>query len=157
MKYFLGIEVARSKDGIFICQRKYVLDLLQETGMLGSKACDTPLEPGMKFSEDQGGELVDRGRYQRLVDKLIYLSHSRPDIAIAVSMVSQFMHAPHAIHLEAVMRILRYSKSSPGKGLYFSKHGHLSVQTFIDADWARSVTDSRLQPHGISLMNPQVF
>ncbi|KAF5936407.1 hypothetical protein HYC85_027536 [Camellia sinensis] len=88
LKYFLGIEVARSKDGIFICQRKYVLDLLKETGMLGSKACDTPLEPGLKLSEDEGGEPVDRGRYQRLVGKLIYLSHSRPDIAIAVSMVS---------------------------------------------------------------------
>ena len=44
LKFFLGIEVARSKHGIFISQRKYVLDLLQETGMLGSKACDTPME-----------------------------------------------------------------------------------------------------------------
>ncbi|XP_028105641.1 uncharacterized protein LOC114304706 [Camellia sinensis] len=65
LKYFLGIEVARSKEGIFICQRKYMLDLLKETGMLGSKACecDTPLEPGLKLSEDQAGELVDRERY----------------------------------------------------------------------------------------------
>ncbi|CAL5358524.1 unnamed protein product [Camellia sinensis] len=143
LKYFLGIEVARSKDGIFICQRKYVLDLLKETGMLGSKACDTPLEPGLKLSEDEGGEPVDRGRYQRLVGKLIYLSHSRPDIAIAVSMVSQFMHAPRATHLEAVMRILRYLKSSPGKGLYFSKHSHLNVEAYTDADWAGLVTDRR--------------
>ena len=45
LKYFLGIEVACSKDRIFISQRQYVLDLLKETRMHGCKACDTPLEP----------------------------------------------------------------------------------------------------------------
>ena len=88
MKFFLGIELTRSKQGIFISQRKYVLDLLKETVMLGSKACDTPLELNKKLSEDSNGELVDRGSYQRLVGKLIYLSHTRPDIAFAVSIVS---------------------------------------------------------------------
>ncbi|XP_028059561.1 uncharacterized protein LOC114263251 [Camellia sinensis] len=111
--------------------------------MLGGRLCDTPLELGQKLSEDQGGNPVDRRRYQRLVGKLIYLSHSRLDIATAVSMVSQFMHAPKSSHLEAVMRILRYSKVSPAKGLYFSKHGHLSVEAFTDADWVGSVTDKR--------------
>ncbi|XP_028114167.1 uncharacterized protein LOC114312154 [Camellia sinensis] len=58
-------------------------------------------------------------------------------------MVSQFTHAARATHLEAVMRILRYLKSSPRKGLYFSKHGHLSVEAYTDADWAGLVTDRR--------------
>ncbi|XP_028127128.1 uncharacterized protein LOC114323666 [Camellia sinensis] len=84
---------------------------------------------------------MDKGRYQRLMAKLIYLSHSRPDITIVVSMVSQFMHAPRTSHLEAVMRIMRYLKSSPGNGLYFSKHGHLGVEAFTDADWSRLITD----------------
>ena len=61
--------------------------------MLGSKACDTPMEANQKLGDDTDGA-VDRGRYQRLVGKLIYLSHTRPDIAFAVSVVSQFMHAP---------------------------------------------------------------
>ncbi|XP_028102592.1 uncharacterized protein LOC114301831 [Camellia sinensis] len=111
--------------------------------MLGGRPYDTLLEPGQKLSEDQEGDPVDRGRFQRLVGKIIYLSHSRPDIAIAVSIMSQFMHAPRNSHLEAVMRILRYLKSSPRKGLYFSKHDHLSVEAFTDTDWAGSVTDRR--------------
>ena len=143
LKYFLGIEVARSKHGIFISQRKYVLDLLAETGMLGSKACDTPIEPNQKLGDGHSGTLVDKGRYQRLVGKLIYLSHTRPDIAFAVSVVSQFMHAPHEAHLDAAYRILRYLKSAPGKGLYFAKHDHLLVEAYSDADWAGSVTDRR--------------
>mgnify|MGYP003703484443 CR=1 FL=1 len=82
-------------------------------------------------------------QYQRLVGKLIYLSHTRPDIAFAVSMVSQFMHSPGAEHVEAVYKILRYLKGTPGRGLLFKKHGHLQVEEYTDADWAGSVTDRR--------------
>ncbi|RVX18785.1 Retrovirus-related Pol polyprotein from transposon RE1 [Vitis vinifera] len=64
---------------------------------------------------------VDRGRYQRLVGRLIYLSHTRPDIGFAASAVSQFMHSPTEEHMEAVYRILRYLKMTPGKGLFFRK------------------------------------
>ncbi|GAV84981.1 hypothetical protein CFOL_v3_28421, partial [Cephalotus follicularis] len=74
--------------------------------------------------------------YQRLVGRLIYLSHSRPDITFAISMVSQYMHDPHSTYLEAVYRILRYLKSALGRGILFSKHGHWRVDCFTDADWA---------------------
>nr|CAD1840715.1 unnamed protein product [Ananas comosus var. bracteatus] len=73
LKYFLGIEVARSKHGIFLSQRKYTMDLLSET----------------------------------------------------------------------VERILRYLKSTPGKGILFSNHGHLKVEGYTDADWAGSADNRR--------------
>ena len=73
LKYFLGIEVARSKHGVFISQRKYVLNLLQETSMLGCKSNDTPIDSNMKLDENPNGTPVDRRGYQRLVGKLIYL------------------------------------------------------------------------------------
>ena len=66
----------KSKHGIFISQRKYVLDLLQEIGMLGCKNNDIPIDPNLKLDEDPNGTLVDRESYQRLVGKLIYLSHT---------------------------------------------------------------------------------
>ena len=135
--------MARSSKGIFISQRKYVLDLLQETGMLGCKPGDTPIDPNHKLGAMVDNDAVDKGRYQRLVGKLIYLSHTRPDIAFAVSVVSQFMHSPCEVHMEAVLKILRYLKSSPGKGLLFSKNHHLQVEPYTDADWASSVSDRR--------------
>ena len=143
LKYFLGIEFARSKEGIFMNQRKYILDLLEETGLLGCKAAETPMEPNLKLQQAEAENMVDKGRYQRLVGRLIYLSHTRPDIAFAVSMVSQFMHAPGHEHLEAVFRILRYLKGSPGKGLLYKNHRHLQVEAYTDADWAGSMTDRR--------------
>ena len=95
LRYFLGMEVARSKKGIVVSQRKYILDLLKETGMNGCRPLDTPMDPNVKLGKNGEGVLVDTARYQRLVGKLIYLSHTRLDIAFAVSMVSQFMHAPY--------------------------------------------------------------
>jgi hypothetical protein len=144
LKYFLGIEVARSKQGIFLSQRKYILDLLTEVGMLECRPADTPIVQNHRLGEYPDQVPADKGRYQRLVGKLIYLSHTRLDIAYAVSVVSQFMHNPSKSHMEAVTRILQYLKSSPGKGLMFSKNDNqLKVDGYTDADWAGNITDRK--------------
>ncbi|CAL8085203.1 unnamed protein product [Prunus armeniaca] len=143
LKYFLGIEVARSKHGIFLSQRKYILDLLTETGMLDYKPIDTPIEQNHKLGLYPDQVPTDKERYQRLVGKFIYLSHTRLDIAYAMSVVSQFMHSPSEDHMSAVMPISRYLKVTPEKGLMFCKYGHIDVEAYTDADWAGSVTDRR--------------
>ena len=70
--------------------------------MLGCKPSETPIEQNHKLGEAIEDAMVDKGRYQRLVGKLIYLSYTRPDIAYAMSVVSQFMHSPRECHLEVV-------------------------------------------------------
>jgi hypothetical protein len=143
LKYFLGIEVARSNQGIFLSQRKYILDLLSEVGLLECKPAETPIVQNHKLGEHPDQVPTNKERYQRLVGKLIYLSHTRPDIAYAVSVVSQFMHNPSDEHMDAVIRILQYLKSSPGKGLMFSKNDHLKVEGYMDADWAGNISDRK--------------
>ena len=81
LRYFLGMEVARSKKGIVVSQRKYVINVLKEIGLLGCKPPVTLIDPNLKFAKERGGEPVDRGRYQRMVGKLIYISYTRPNIA----------------------------------------------------------------------------
>ena len=108
LKYFLGIEVSRSKAGISLSQRKYVLDLLTETRRLSRKPIETPIEMNHKLGESVDHVPSGKGRYQQLVGKLIYLSHTRSDIAYAVSVVRQFMHAPSEEHMNVVYRILKY-------------------------------------------------
>ncbi|XP_016168707.1 uncharacterized protein LOC107611274 [Arachis ipaensis] len=109
--------------------------------LLGCKAAETPIEPNLKLKPAEPENIMDKGRYQRLVGRLIYLSHTRSDIAFAVSMVSQFMHSPGQEHMDVVFRILRYLKGSPGKGLLYKKHGHLQVEAYTNADWAGNVMD----------------
>ncbi|BBH05691.1 hypothetical protein Prudu_017155 [Prunus dulcis] len=125
---FLGIEIARSK---------------RETGMLDCKPIDTPSEQNHKLGLYLDQVPTDKERYQRLGEKLIYLSHTRPDITYAVSVVSQFMHSHSEDRMGVVMRILRYLKVTSGKGLMFCKYGHTDVEGYTDADWASSITDRR--------------
>ncbi|RDX70413.1 putative mitochondrial protein, partial [Mucuna pruriens] len=118
LKYFLGIEAAYSKQGIFISQRKYVLDLFKETRKLGCKISRVPIEQNHRIGCEES-PIIEKSQYQRLVGKLIFLSHTRPNIAYVVSVVSQFIHDPRERHLQAVERILQHLKASPRKGLLF--------------------------------------
>ena len=70
------MEVVRNKNGISILQRKYVLDLLKETGMLECKPCETLVHSNQKLGVVDKGYLVDKGSFQRLLGKLTYLSHT---------------------------------------------------------------------------------
>ncbi|GAA0143340.1 hypothetical protein LIER_35726 [Lithospermum erythrorhizon] len=110
--------------------------------MLGCRASSSPLKLGNKDHMFEG-EPVEISPYQQLVRKLIYLSHTKPDIAFAISLVSQYMHKPCQEHLDAVYRILKYLKQAPGKGLFFKKSGDRTTKTFTDADWTGSVDDKR--------------
>ena len=143
LKYFLGIEVSRSKHEIFLSQWKYKLYLLNE---ISNSACE-PINTLTEVNHDMSIYLdkipTNKERYQRLVGKLICLTHTRPDISYAVNMVSQFMHNPRNQHMSTINHILAYLKSSLGKGILFSKHGHLDIEECIDFDFAGSKLDRK--------------
>jgi hypothetical protein len=98
LRYFLGIEVVRSRTCINLSQRKYALDLLEETGLLGSRPVDVPMDLNKKLLKDEGELFEDPGRYRCLVGKLNYLTITMPDISYAVSVVNQFLEAPRVSH-----------------------------------------------------------
>ncbi|WJZ92322.1 hypothetical protein VitviT2T_011324 [Vitis vinifera] len=144
LKYFLGIEVSRSSEEIFPSQRKHALDILQEIGMSGCQPVDTLIEEGLKLCVEHNQVSTDKGRYKRFVGRLMYLAHTRPDLAYALSVVSQYMHNPGEQHMNAVMRILRYLKNAPGKGILFAKNvDHQSIEVYTNADWTGVVDDRR--------------
>ena len=98
LKYFLGIEIAQSKSSMVMNQRKYALEILEETGILDCKPVNTPIDLNVKLIPAQGEPLRDPRRYQRLVRKLNYLTITRPDISFSVNVVSQFLQSPYDSH-----------------------------------------------------------
>ena len=99
LHYCLGIEFKQDSESksIFMTQKKYIEDVLQRFGMQDSKTVTTPLDGSVKLSkemEPKSAEEIEKMRkvpYQSLIGSLMYLAVStRPDIAYAVSSLSQF-------------------------------------------------------------------
>ena len=142
LRSFLGIEVMRSKHGIFLSQRKYVVDQLSETRKLGVKPSSSPMVPGVHLTRE-GETFEDPERYTRLVRKLNYLIVTRPNITHSVSVVSQYISAPTLDHWVAIEHILCYLKGASGRGILYSNHGHNRIECFTYADWVGSNKDKR--------------
>ncbi|XP_016200120.1 uncharacterized protein LOC107641128 [Arachis ipaensis] len=132
LKYFLGMEVARSNSAIHIYQRKYTMDLLRDFGYLDCKPLFTPFDYSQKLSKESGTILTDNTVYRQLIGRLLYLTNTRPDISYAVGRLSQFLDCATTSHLQATFRVLRYLKGRPATGLFFSSTSNLHLTGFTD-------------------------
>ncbi|XP_070042913.1 uncharacterized mitochondrial protein AtMg00810-like [Nicotiana tomentosiformis] len=148
LKYFLGIEFVRSKQGILMHQRKYALELILKLGLGISKPSVTPLDTNAKLTTNEYDEhcksvgysavepLANINSYQRLIGKLLYLTITRPAISFNVQILSQFLQQPKRSHMEASMRIVMYVKNQPGRGILLSSTNKNITTTYYDAEWA---------------------
>lgn len=119
-KYFLGLEVARNNEDIFLSQRKYILDIIAESGMLGSKPVYTPMEQNHRLGLDTSPLLSNPARYRRLVGRLIYPLVTRPDLCYSV----HSSHSLSKLHEKVIGRQLFELcislKAHPVKGFFAS-------------------------------------
>ncbi|KAJ4808000.1 Retroelement pol polyprotein-like [Rhynchospora pubera] len=157
LKYFLGIEIARGPLGLFLCQRKYVLDILAECGLLGARPASTPMEQNHRLAESVGDKFKDPAKYRRLIGRLIYLTITRPELCYSVHILAQFMQDPHQTHYEAALRIVRFFKGNPGQGLLLRADGDLQLNGFCDSDWASCLLTRRsLSGYFVMLRNSPI-
>lgn len=133
MKYFLGIEVAHSKKGIAISQRKYVPDMLDEVGLLLAAPISFPIEQNLKLTATEGKPLKNPTQYWWLVEKLIYLTITKPDVQF-MSIYSAISCMNQESHLNAAIRFLRYLKGSSGQSLFSPKQNNMKFIIFCNAD-----------------------
>lgn len=111
--------------------------------MLGCKIAYTPMNVNEKLITDDGTGLTDARCFRSIVGGLNYLSHTRPDIAFPISVVSRFMHNPTKHHFGAVKRILRYVARTTDFGIWYSKKSDFRLFGFTDSDWAGCLDDRK--------------
>ena len=143
MKYFIGMEIYQSKDGIFICQKKYAEDILKKFKMEKCKPIATPLEANLKLSKEDGYASTDEKQFRSLVGSLLYLTATRPDLMYAASLLSRFMQSPSEAHFAAGKRILRYLRGTADYGIFYKSNSTEDLKGYTDSDWAGSVDDMK--------------
>lgn len=135
-KVFLGIEVARNSQGFYLTQRKYVLDILTETELLGAKPALSPMEQNHQLSRSRSPLLQKPERYWHLVGRLIYLAVTRPDLSYSVHTLAQYMQSPRQDNWDASLHVVKYLKSNPGQGILLTNTPTLQLHGWWDSDWA---------------------
>ncbi|XP_015167259.1 uncharacterized mitochondrial protein AtMg00810-like [Solanum tuberosum] len=145
MKYFLGMDVLQSSDGILISQQKYIEDILNIFKMQDCKPVSTLISTGVKLGKDEDSKKVDDSMYRSLIGSLLYLTTSRSNILFVVSFVSRFMHSPRDTHFTMAKRVLRYIKKTSKFGTFFPTSAEVTMNLvgYSNSDWGGGVDDSK--------------
>nr|GEX46173.1 retrovirus-related Pol polyprotein from transposon TNT 1-94 [Tanacetum cinerariifolium] len=117
MKFFLGLQVNKFSNGIFINQSNYILDILKRFGMENYDKVPTPMVEQAKLKLDLVGKPVYHTDYQSMIGSLMYVTSSRPDIMFATCMCARYQANPNEHHVSAVKKIFRYLKWTINLGL----------------------------------------
>ena len=140
---YLGIEIHRKLEGIFINQTGYINKLLQKFNMTECNPTCLPIDPKTYLKKNTSTRRVDPAAYRSLVGSLLYLAHTRPDITYAVSYISHYMQEPEETHLQAAKKILRYLKGTASHGLLFFETNSGMLHSYFDSNWRMDLDTRR--------------
>ncbi|XP_052621747.1 uncharacterized mitochondrial protein AtMg00810-like [Lactuca sativa] len=143
MTMFLGLQVKKCSAGILIHQAKYVDDMLEKFRFRDAKPALTPMAERPLLTPDLEGESVDQMYYRSMIESLMYLTMSRPDIMFAVCQCTRYQANPKPFHLIAVKRIFRYLKGSPKLGLWYPKNSEFDIYAFADSNYGGCELDRK--------------
>jgi len=143
VKCCLGIEFLRSDGKVSLRQTGYIDDVLSRFNMSDCKPVASPMDIGLKLVKASPAEADNSVPYRELIGSLMYLAvGTRPDIAHAVSKLSQFNECHGKTHWIAAKRVLRYLKGTRDLGLVYTPDD-TSLRGFVDADWGSCIDDRK--------------
>lgn len=108
LHYFLGIKVAYSSKGHLLSQSKYINNFLKQARLFDTIEENSPLKLNVKYAHSDGVTLHDPTFYPTLVDNLVYLTITIPNISYDVHVVSQLVVSPTIIYWKVILHILCY-------------------------------------------------
>jgi hypothetical protein len=143
LQFFLGLQIHQSNQGIFISQTKYIREMIKRFRMEDCKPIITPMKTSCKLSKDDDSKSIDQRKYRSMIDNLLYVTTSKPDVMQTVGQVARFLEAPNESHVLALKRIFKYLKGTKEFGLWYPKGNDLSLIAYTDVDWAGCIDDRR--------------
>ncbi|XP_070023075.1 secreted RxLR effector protein 161-like [Nicotiana sylvestris] len=143
LNFFLGYQVKQSTKGTFICQQKYIKELLNRFDMEALKVIDTPIATTTRLDMDEVGSPVNQTMYRGIIGPLLYLTASRPDIFFSVRLCAKFQSNPKESHWKASKRILRYLKGTQDLVLYYPSSDSFNLIRYVNGDYAGYLVDRK--------------
>ncbi|GJT32832.1 putative ribonuclease H-like domain-containing protein [Tanacetum coccineum] len=143
LNFFLGLQVLQKKDGIFLSQDKYVVDILKKFGYTDIRSANTPIDRENHWGKDGTGKDVELYLYRSMIGSLMYLTASRPDIMFVVCACARHQVTPKECHLHAVKRIFRYLKGHPKLGIWYPKESSFDLVAYSDIDYGGANQDRK--------------
>jgi len=143
LNFFLGLQIKKTKNGIFVNQSKYCKDLIHRFGMENAKHIATPMSTACYLDKDETGQSIDIKKYRGMIGSLLYLSASRPNIMFSVCMCARFQSNLKESHLSAVKRIIRYLLGTINIGLWYPKNSTCNLIGYSDSDFSSSKIDKK--------------
>ncbi|GJT70505.1 uncharacterized mitochondrial protein-like protein [Tanacetum coccineum] len=157
LTFFLGLQVQQKKDGIFISQDKYVVDILKKFNFITVKTTCTPMEPNKALVKDEEADSIDVHLYRSMIGSLMYLTASRPDITFVVCAYARFQVTPKMSHLHDVKRIFRYLKGQHKLGLWYPRDSPFDLEAFSDSDYAGASLDKKSTTGGCQFLGKRLI
>jgi hypothetical protein len=130
------------KEGTFLCQTKYVKDILKWFYMADSKPIKIPMALNGHLDLNEG-KSVDQKVFRSMIGSLLYLCAFRPDIMLSVCMCARFQANPKECHLIDVKRIFRYLVHTPNLGLWYPKGSTFDLLGYSDSDYVDCKVDRK--------------
>ncbi|GJU21384.1 retrovirus-related pol polyprotein from transposon TNT 1-94 [Tanacetum coccineum] len=151
LKFFLGIQIHQSPRGIFINQAKYAQEILKKHGITSCDSVGTQMAT-KPLDADLSGTPVDQTKYRCMVEALMYLTASRPDIVHATCYCARYQARPTEKHLREVKRIFRYLKNTIIMGLWYPKDTGFELTAFSDSDHAGCLDSRKITSSGVQFL-----
>lgn len=127
-------EMKQTGGNEFITKRRYVEETLKLFKMHQCKPVTTPMNFNERFQVEDDTGTIDSRSYRSLVGRLLNLTHTRPDIACTVNMLSRFVSKPTRKHLGAVKHLLRYIARTSFFGIRYTKTEDCKLRSFTNSD-----------------------
>jgi len=144
-KEFLRMNICRERHKIFITQTAYLDKVLKKFNMFNAQVASTPLPEGYQPMSYEGTiDQEQRSRFQSVISSLLYIMlGTRPDIAYAVTRLSQFSVNPSKEHLDKALYICRYLAGTRDYALIYDGTSDQGLEEYTDADWGSNPTTRR--------------
>nr|GEU76437.1 ribonuclease H-like domain, reverse transcriptase, RNA-dependent DNA polymerase [Tanacetum cinerariifolium] len=157
LNFFLGLQVLQKKDGIFLSQDKYVGDILKKFRYSDVRSLNTLMDKENPWGKDGTRKDVDLYLYRSMIESLMYLTASRPDIMFAVCACARHQVTPKECHLHAVKRIFRYLKGHLKLGLLYPKDSPFNLVAYSDSDYGGATQDCKSTSGGCQFLDRRLI